>query len=121
MNKIKRRFLNVVFALMISLPISAVSAYAEGGTIYDFTTASAVMGVWIEVKDGDSGWANFSQSSTGVYYWDYNAKGKEWRAHIGLGHNKKWLKTVYSDWVTGNADISMYWDYRNPHVDTSPF
>ena len=107
----------LVFALLIA-PTS--SAYAESGMLYNNTPLKLV-GVWIEVDRGTSGWATLEKTSLDSYSWSYDAQGKLWRPHIGIGGTpQKWrYDFTTSGWSYGDKTIQIKWNgfgYTTPHL-----
>lgn len=98
----------LVFALLIA-PIS--SAYAESGMFYN-TTPLDFVGMWIEVDGGKSGWASWKETTSGSYDWSFDAQGKPWRPHIGIGGTpQKWRYNFTTpSWSSGDKTIEVIWN-----------
>lgn len=95
--------------LMLMLLSLATIAQAESGTIYDFTPYN-IVGMWVEVSGGTSGWATLTQTSVNVYDWYFDAQGKEWRAHVGIGGTpQNWMRNEKTNRVWGSKDIEIHW------------
>ena len=77
----------IVAATGTVLVFSGTTAEASSGNIMD-TRARPIVGVWVEVQGGRSGWAGFSPSVPGQRYsvsWNYDTQGKPFSLHIGVG------------------------------------
>ena len=62
-------------ALAVAGGFAATSAYASSGTVTCST--SAVVGMWVNVSGGSSGWATLtSTSNPNIKNWSYNTQGK---------------------------------------------
>lgn len=74
---------------------------AAGGFVVS-AEQDPVVGIWIEVKDGKSGWANM-KSTTANYKksWSYDTQGKQWQAKIGTkGTPQNWDVTHTTPWTS---------------------
>lgn len=104
----------VALASISSIALSS-PAYAASGSV--MCSYVPVVGMWIEVEKGKSGWAWMSGSNTdGSHYrnWSYDTQGKRWRAHVGCdGTPEKWGRNLKSNWTTGNANLTCHYAYFN--------
>lgn len=87
---------------------------AASGYVFDGNQRS-VVGLWIEVEGGTSGWAQLSPGNPNTNYnktWSYNTQGKRWQAHVGInGTPEKWDTTIKSGWVN--------WQGNNIQINTA--
>lgn len=92
------------------------TANAAGGKVTCPVGMGHVVGVWMEVSGGGSGWARLTNTSGGLAKrWSYDTKGRSWRAHVGCGGTpQKWKRKYYSDWTSrsGSSTITCYDDGR---------
>jgi hypothetical protein len=109
----KRRVFSMLAALALALGglfigTSASPALAAGsGDVQCVYGNNAVVGVWVEVSGGTSGWATrWSDGNGGNFYSYYEIdNGKTYRVHVGCsGTPQNWGITFYSPWVTGYRD-----------------
>lgn len=100
----------LLLCIIALLLVVSVSANAESGRITNFTPYN-IIGMWVNVRNGQSGWATLTQTSIGEYDWYFNAQGKDWWAHIGVGFNpQNWEYHAYTDWTNGSRDITITWN-----------
>lgn len=103
-----------VFMFVATITISSaivfakpLTAEASGGTILDGYQRD-IVGVWVEVQDGQSGWAQFRPTISGQNYsvwWRYNTQNKNFRLHIGVGGTpQNWQYNVKTTWLWGNKN-----------------
>lgn len=75
----------LVAALGLGSIATTQTAEAASGSVTSYVANDPIVGVWIEVEGGGSGWATltgrYQQRST----WSYNTKGRRFKAHIGVG------------------------------------
>jgi len=108
----KKRLFTTLLAFTLLFIIS-ISAYADSGTIFNPYDNEPVVSMWVEVKDGDSGWAKLTKSGTGKpneVRWSFDTQGKNWDAHIGIGGDPgNWDNTYKSGWVNKHGSgINLY-------------
>ena len=92
-----KRFLPVVL-LSTSMLIPS-KAYAAYGRIVDNTWYRSIVGVWVEVYGGESGWAHIKrQGDSQVADWKYETYGHPYSLHIGVGGDEEnWAQNVKTD------------------------
>lgn len=97
----QRAFGAVLVVLMLTgaSSIAAAPAYAASGKVTCST--SAVVGMWVNVSGGTSGWATLTSTSyPNVKYWSYDTQGKTWNANIGCGGTpSNWGQSLHLDWT----------------------
>ena len=104
--------LRLVFMFVAAIAISGTIAFAKppiaeasGGTILD-SYQRDIVGVWVEVQGGQSGWAQFRPTIKGQKYsvwWRYDTQGKNFKLHIGVGGTpKEWQYNVKTVWLWGS-------------------
>lgn len=111
MSVLKRRVgsgLAVAALVVAGVAVSAVPANAASGTVTCAT--SNVVGVWVNVSGGTSGWASRTATSDPhINYYSYNTQGKSWSVNVGCGGTpSNWAQSISSNWSTlqGAATIS---------------
>lgn len=102
MFNIKKSVIACFMAIMLSIAgvaFTSTPAYAASGSVTCST--SQIVGLWIEVGGGRSGWAGRSRTNDfRVNRWWYNTQGKWWRAHVGCGGSQQhWGVTIFSNWT----------------------
>lgn len=109
----KRRLASLLgaLALVIGTMVGASGlspAYATGsGDVQCVYGTNQVVGIWVEVPNGTSGWATrWSDGYGGNYYSYYEIdNGLGYRLHVGCsGNSQSWGITYYSPWVAGYYD-----------------
>jgi len=99
-------------AIAVGLLIMAGGAFATAapasasvsGDIQCFYGNDAVVGAWVEVPGGTSGWASLSPDGYGGANYSYGAvsAGTTYRLHVGCGGTpQSWGTTFYTPYVTG--------------------
>jgi len=101
----------IVFATSLALAtISAIPVFAKSGKVKE-TTGHGIVGMWVEVEGGRSGWAKLTGGEAGTSYektWTYDTQGKPFKVAIRYGGTpQEWEKSIHSNWIDT--------DYR--HVD----
>ena len=101
----------IVLATSLALAtISAIPVFAKSGKVKE-TTGHGIVGMWVEVEGGRSGWAKLTGDEAGTSYektWTYDTQGKPFKVAIGYGGTpQEWEKSIHSNWIDT--------DYR--HVD----
>lgn len=103
-----------VVACFIAIALSVVGvaftptpAHAASGTVTCST--SQVVGMWVEVSGGRSGWAGRSGTNDfRVNNWWYDTQGKHWRAHVGCGGTPRyWGVTALSNWTNRQGTTTV--------------
>lgn len=117
MKKLKKFFVAVICLMIFSSVFVAngKNVYAASGSVTSYSTELKIVGIWIEVEGGTSGWAWLSSNQLQRASWNYDTQGKKWRAHIGVGGDpQNWLYKVYTPWTTSTSDglsLEVYWAY----------
>lgn len=107
----KKRLL-VIFLMLTMLSNSLLIVNADSKTITKGKITNPygeqIVGVWIEVKDGTSGWAKLTKSGPGKpneVNWSFDTQGKDWDARVGRGGTpQNWLITHISGWTYLQGD-----------------
>lgn len=78
-------------------------AYAASGKVTCGT--KPVVGMWINVKDGNSGWASLTSTSDyRTKKWSYDTQGKSWQAHVGCGGSaNNWENNIHSGFTNRSS------------------
>ena len=101
LTKYKKALCSVLVASIACLfmPILSTPAYAAGGSVQ--CPADTVVGLWIEVSGGISGWAKLEPTpDSSISAFSYDTQGKEWRGHVGCGGTpENWGYTIYTNWT----------------------
>lgn len=84
---------------LASVAFSAQKAEASNGNIMD-GDRMPIVGIWVEVHGGKSGWANFRPTTPGQKYsvaWNYDTQNKPFELHIGVGGTpQKWKYSIHT-------------------------
>jgi hypothetical protein len=108
----KRRLASLLSAMILTvggmLTGAPTPASAAGsGDVQCVYGNNQVVGIWVEVSGGTSGWATRWNDGYGGNYYSYPAidQGKTYRLHVGCsGTSQNWGITFYSSWVVGYYD-----------------
>ena len=77
-------------ALGLGSIMTSQNVEAAGGTVY-IQPGNRMVGMWIRVEGGRSGWANWWHKGGSQYGWSYNTQGRRWTADVGVnGTPKNW-------------------------------
>lgn len=113
----KKKIKGLLFAgaALAAFAFSSQTAEAASGQIVD-GNSRPIVGVWVEVKGGGSGWAKLTKTSQGhVAYWSYDTKGRDYKLHVGVdGTPQDWKNNIKSNWISGGrqvANVSTNWDW----------
>lgn len=81
--------------ILASVLVGIAPAHASSGTVT--CASSAVVGMWVDVSGGSSGWASLSSTSNpNIKSWSYDTGSKKWSANIGCGGTpQNWDKSVH--------------------------
>ena len=82
----KKGIAATALTLILTLQCGGI-AYADYGVITN-PYKEPIVGVWIEVQGGKSGWASWrpmSPSERDVVRWSYDTQDKNWEARVGRG------------------------------------
>lgn len=107
----KNTFLKCALALSLfgfgSLAMSQ-DVEAASGSVTSYVATEPIVGVWIEVEGGGSGWATLRGRGSQTASWSYNTRGRRFKAHIGVGGSpEKWGRTCKTDWVNDRNGIML--------------
>ena len=85
-----RKLRSIIFTtLLLTLTATPMTSLATSGSITDYTPSGYIAGVWVEVYDGDSGWAYITPyGSRQKVSWSYDTEGLPFCLHIGVGVDK---------------------------------
>ena len=94
-NKLKTA-LTAVCMSVIATVMTVAPAFATGGTVQCST--STIVGMWVEVSGGTSGWATRTATSDHrINFWSYNTQGKAWKTNVGCGGTpQNWGQSISS-------------------------
>lgn len=97
----KKGILAVLLAFVFALQLGGI-AYADSGIITN-PYGEPIVGVWIEVHNGRSGWASWepvNSYSRNIVRWNYDTQGKDWEAHVGRGGTRIDWGIVHKSGIT---------------------
>ena len=83
------------------------SASGAGSVNCSYNSETNIVGVWVQVTNGTSGWASRWNNGYGGNYYSYYEidNGKSYSLHIGCGGTpSSWHKTYYTGSRTGYHD-----------------
>jgi hypothetical protein len=116
----RRRMLIALMLLFVpssALFASPAQASQRDGTVRCyFGDAKNVVGVWVEVSGGGSGWAGWSKladDSQGAS-WSFDVPdGRSYSLHVGCGGTpRRWKSDTWTQYTTaGSADAVCTWSY----------
>ena len=104
--------------------ITTQPVYAAGGNVFD-TNGRPIVGMWVEVQGGRSGWAELRGSGSNRT-WYYDTQGKPYQVHVGVGGTpQRWDSNIKSGWNynQGRAvQVNTGYDYwhRTNVINVSP-
>jgi len=97
-------------AVVVTLAASALTVMAtpaaatvRSGNVYCWADYQNVVGIWVEVSGGGSGWAQWSgNTSSSSTWWRYDVpSGRSYRLHVGCGGTKQnWRTNTRCGWTT---------------------
>ena len=110
------------FSNSISL-ITAQPAYAAGGNVFD-ENGRPIVGMWVEVQGGRSGWAELRGSGSNRT-WYYDTQGKPYQVHVGVGGTpQRWDSNIKSGWNYNqgrSVQVNTIYHYRfGNQINVSP-
>lgn len=94
-----RKLRSIIFTtLLLTLTATPMTSLATSGSITDYTPSGYIAGVWVEVYDGDSGWAYIRPAeSRRKVSWSYDTEGLPFCLHIGVGGSpENWGHNVHT-------------------------
>lgn len=92
-------------ASLMGTPSPAMAA--NSGTVM-CADQSTVVGVWVEVSGGRSGWATRSGSGYSQR-WSYNTQAKSYSLHVGCGGTpQKWAYSTKTTFTTTKANATCF-------------
>jgi len=110
-----RKILTVFATSLAISTISTIPVFAKMGKVREIT-GHGIVGMWVEVKGGRSGWAKLTDGEAGTSYemtWTYDTQGKPFKVSIGYGGTpQEWEKSIQSNWIDT--------DYRNVDFTIRP-
>ena len=108
--------------------ITAQPVYAAGGNVFDNVfdgNGRPIVGMWVEVQGGRSGWAELRGSGSNRT-WYYDTQGKPYQVHVGVGGTpQRWGSNIKSGWnynQGGAVQVNTgynYWHSTNV-INVSP-
>lgn len=105
MTRVRTLLTTLIVLAMVSFSF-ATESHASRGLIID-NPQRKIVGIWVEVKDGNSGWANWSYSPKNCFYsavWNYDTQGKMYQLHIGVGGTpQNWGASIPSGWIAASG------------------
>lgn len=102
-----RKALTVLATSLAIATMTVTPALAKNGIVEDRSN-QGIVGMWVEVEGGQSGWAKLSggEGGSGYYkFWNYDTQGKRFQVDIGYsGTPAHWGKSIRSDWIDTNYE-----------------
>ena len=98
----------------VAVPTEA-AARSKRGEVVCAGGESPVVGVWVKVRGGTSGWATLSNKRGHKANWSYDTQGKKYQLHIGCGGTpQRWETNTRTGWTRHkvNATVVMHWLFR---------
>ncbi len=96
----------LVTALMLAITAAPASAATKAHGVVQCTLDTKVVGIWIDAKNGGSGWASFSPRYGSLSTVNFNRKlpnGGMYRVTVGCGGTpQQWKTSIKSDFVKSN-------------------
>lgn len=111
----RRSFAVLLGGLLIaaSMTCNAPVAHAANSGTVMCANQDPVVGVWVQVSGGTSGWA--ARSGSGYSQkWSYNTQGKSYQLHVGCGGTpQKWASNLKTPYTTSGANATCFrgWGY----------
>ena len=109
-----RRTVLVGLVTTATLAFGQGSASAANGGYVDCMNQAAVVGVWVNVSGGSSGWAS-RRGSGFEQFWSYNTQGRAYSLTVGCGGSpSNWAGQASTPYYsTGWANLQCYpgWAY----------
>lgn len=89
----------IALGSVVALTLSSTKVYAASGVVESYVASEPIVGLWIEVEGGGSGWAHLNNRGLQKTGWSYNTHGRRFKAHIGVGGTpQKWGRTCITGW-----------------------
>ena len=101
-----RKLRSIIFVtLLLTLTAMPMTSLATSGSITDHTPSGYIAGVWVEVYDGDSGWAYIRPNgSRQKVSWSYDTEGLPFCLHIGVGGSpENWGHNLHTQTLVDNG------------------
>ena len=103
-----RRMLRLLAAMAIAATgfvaaASPAGASVRSGNVHCYADHQNVVGVWVEVSGGGSGWAQWSgNTASSSTWWKYDVPaGRSYRLHVGCGGTRSsWASNTKCAWTT---------------------
>lgn len=124
------KFKKILLAGVAALSLTSASlatpkvAHAAGGNVFDGDQRT-IVGMWVEVQGGRSGWAKLGGSGYNRT-WYYDTQGKPYQVHVGVdGTPLRWGANIKSGWNYNQGrniqvnTVYSHWFKRNV-IDVSP-
>lgn len=115
----------VVAASVVStILITTQPVYAAGGNVFD-GNGRPIVGMWVEVQGGRSGWAELRGSGSNRT-WYYDTQGKPYQVHVGVGGTpQRWGSNIKSGWNYNQGrtvQVNTVYDYwhKTNVINVSP-
>ena len=102
----KKGIVAPALTLILALQCGGI-AHADSGVIKN-PYGEPIVGVWIEVQGGRSGWASWrplDSSTPHNVMWSYDTQGKNWEARVGRGGTPNDWGIVHN---SGYTDLHGY-------------
>jgi hypothetical protein len=97
-----RKIIAVIVASLMMTTLVSGQVFAKSGIVEDKSN-QGIVGMWVEVEGGRSGWAKLTGGEGGTSYysfWEYDTQGKRFKVDIGYnGTPAQWGKTIHSNWI----------------------
>jgi len=113
----------IILVLSVIAMLAVTTVPASAGTTMkrgEITCGdqSDVVGIWVQVDGGRSGWASWSSSGVGYRAnWSFAVEdGARYKLHIGCGGTPwRWGSNTSSGWTTWKTNatvVTIYWRWR---------
>lgn len=100
-TSIKGLIISLGSVIVMTAPVFA----SVSGNVYCFVgNPLDVMGIWVEVPSGTSGWAARGDNGNGGDWYSYGAvsAGTTYKLHVGCGGTpSNWQYNIKTPWLTG--------------------
>ncbi len=98
----------VAIAAGLALTASGTANAENSGRVY-CVNGDAVVGVWVTVKGGKSGWAQ-RRGQGSSQSWNYNTQGKSYKLTVGCGgSSQRWQESTSTPSFQNNWQVVNCW------------
>lgn len=111
MNTLKARLSTAAISAALAMSgflLNAPAAHAANSGYVMCADQSAIVGIWVDVKGGRSGWAARGGSGHSQT-WSYNTQGREYALHVGCGGTPmNWRTNVRSGYTKTGYNLNCF-------------